>query len=155
MRVHSALIFTAFIPATIVVVSPVFAEQETFTVSAGIIDTAGSLVLESSPGIPFSIDYDALLSTHNPPYQLVALSILFSLPRREYDRLHMKLDGGPEIYSFDTLDLDSSTIVHLFFDPDEFPGGIPGGTPQSEMPQGFIDDSSMACGAGTFGLRIQ
>ena len=85
------------------------------------------------PGVPVALDY-TLIAT--PPAELVAMAIRFTTVGIAFGELKIKLDAGPDIYSFGPP--IGGGVSHLFYDPAWTSGS--GDVPASVLPQLWKDE---------------
>ena len=88
---------------------------------------------DSPPGMPVALDF-TLIGT--APAELVAMAINFDTLGVMFGQLKIKLDAGPDVYSFDSP--NGGQVSHCFYDPAWMPAT--GNIPMSVLPQLWKDE---------------
>ena len=88
---------------------------------------------DSVPGVPVALDYTPMGVA---PAELVGFSLAFQTSGVMFGQLKVKLDAGPDVYSFDSL--NGQQVAHTLYDPAWMTGS--GSIPSSVLPQLWKDE---------------
>ena len=88
---------------------------------------------DSPPGVPVALDFTSIGTA---PAELVGITLGFQSLGIMFGELKIKLDAGPDVYSFDSP--NGTQVAHLLYDPAWVPGT--GNIPMSVLPQLWKDE---------------
>ncbi len=88
---------------------------------------------DSPPGVPVALDFTSIGTA---PAELVGMALGFSTTNIAYGQLKIRLDAGPDVYSFHSP--NGRQVSHCFYDPAWLPGT--GDPPMSVLPQLWKDE---------------
>jgi len=125
----SLLILAAALMTVIVPAGADAAPINTLAVGTG---PLGGLT-DSPPGVPVALDFTSIGTA---PAELVRMAIYFDTLGVMFGQLKVKLDAGPDVYSFDSL--NGRDVAHCLYDPAWMPGT--GTIPMSVLPQLWKDE---------------
>ena len=104
---------------------------------------------DSPPGVPVALDF-TLIGT--APAELVGITLGFDTLGVMFGQLKIKLDAGPDVYSFDSP--NGTQVTHVLYDPAWSP--VPS-TPHSVLPQLWKDeltDGVLNCSLWVEGVTV-
>lgn len=88
---------------------------------------------DSAPGVPVALDFSSIGTA---PAELVQMTLAFDAFGVMFGQLNVKLDAGPDIYSFHSA--NGQQVAHCLYDPAWFPA--PAALPHSILPQLWKDE---------------